>query len=44
MNGSSFQEITNPSGTDFLSIAGFSVRGEIKHVEFKCSLDCQSCH
>jgi len=31
VNGSSFKEITNPSGTDFLSTAGFSVRGDISH-------------
>ena len=35
MNGSSFHEITNPSVKDFLSIAGFFVRGEITHVEFE---------
>ena len=33
MNGSSFEEITHPSETDFSSIAGFSVRGEITHDE-----------
>ena len=33
MNGSSFEEINNPSGTDFLSIAGFSVPGETPHEE-----------
>mmetsp|Transcript_52318 Transcript_52318/g.139312 ORF Transcript_52318/g.139312 Transcript_52318/m.139312 type:complete len:295 (-) Transcript_52318:94-978(-) len=33
VNGSSFKEITNPSGTDFLSTAGFSVRGEITQDE-----------
>ena len=40
MNDSSFQEITNSSGTDFLSIAGFSVRGEITHV-FEWGLDAR---
>ena len=41
MNGSIFQEITNPSATDFLSIAGFPVRGEITHVEFEWGLDAR---
>ena len=31
MGGGSFSETTNPSGTDFLSNAWFSVRGEITH-------------
>ena len=35
MNGGSFQEITNHSGTDFLSITRFSECGEITHVEFQ---------
>jgi len=33
VNGSSFKELTDPSGTDFLSVEGLSVRGEVTYDE-----------